>query len=113
MSQAVPLKETRSQVWILPGHLTPAQRSVLTSLSPKGVGVLKGQALADRKGRMGMRSSGCGQSQKERLTIRRRGPDSLVSTAPTASVQTSTPGAHFTVFIFCGEHPSSAFCTQL
>lgn len=42
-----------------------------------------------------------------------RGPHSLVSTAPTASVQTFTPGAHFTVLVFCGEHPSSAFCTQL
>ena len=53
VSQAVPLKETRSQVWILPGHLTPAQRSVLTSLSPKGVGVLKGPGPCRQKGKNG------------------------------------------------------------
>lgn len=53
VSQAVPLKETKSQVWILPGHLTPAQRSVLTSLSPKGVGVLKGPGPCRLKGKNG------------------------------------------------------------
>lgn len=44
-----------------------------------------------------------------------RGPraHSLVSTAPTASVHTSTPAPHLTVVILCGAQPSSALCTQL
>lgn len=53
VSQTVPLKEMRSHIWILPGHLTPAQRSVLTSLSPKGVGVLKGPGPCRLKGKNG------------------------------------------------------------
>ena len=129
VSQTVPLKEMRSHIWILPGHLTPAQCSVLTSLSPKGMGVLKGPGSCRLKGKNGecVRVGVAKVRRRGGTIIRRRGPDggagsgyartrrshSLVSTAPTASVQTSTPGAHFTVFIFCGEHPSSAFCTQL
>lgn len=97
----------------------------LGPLIPDGVVVVKGPGQAERESKGCI--EGCGRGQREERDYKEagpgwrsfegyawtRGPHSLVSTAPTASVQTSTPAGHFTVFILCGEHPSSAFCTQL
>lgn len=107
-------------------HPPTSQLSARPPLSPDGAAVGKGPGQAEREG--GGCLEGCGQVQGAGLDYKGAGPGwrsleeqargpggphSLVSTAPTASVQTSTPGAHFTVLVFCGEHPSSALCTQL
>lgn len=110
-------KGTGSQVLVHPPPTS--QFSARPSLNPKGATVWKGPGQAEREG--GGCLEGCGQVPGGGVWLEElggvgtwaRGPHSLVSTAPTASVQTSTPGAHFTVLVFCGEHPSSAFCTQL
>lgn len=121
----MPLKGTRSQIRALPVGPTPVALLSSTPLSPNGVMLLKGPSQAEKEAWRALNGWGTnseeGAGQKEAELGWRsmkghewtRGPHSLVSTAPTDSVQTSTPGAHFTILVFCGEHPSSALCTQL
>lgn len=70
----MPLKETRSQIRVLPVHATHAQLSVLIPLSPNGVVVLKGPRQAEREG-WGCVQGGVAKFRGRGGTIRRRGPD--------------------------------------